>query len=56
VAFLSEGQTLKEVAYQMGISSATVAGDLERARAKTGTKTRLELVSAYRAKHGAGER
>jgi DNA-binding CsgD family transcriptional regulator len=49
VAFLAEGQTLKIIAYQLGVSTATVASDLARAQSKLRVASRLELASAYRA-------
>jgi DNA-binding CsgD family transcriptional regulator len=55
LAFVAEGQTLKLVGYQLGVSTGTVAGDLMRAQRKVGVASRLELVAAYRARRAAEE-
>jgi DNA-binding CsgD family transcriptional regulator len=55
VAFVAEGQTLKLVAYRLGVSMATVTRDLQRAGHKLGVTSRLQLVSAHRAQNWAGE-
>jgi DNA-binding CsgD family transcriptional regulator len=49
VASSAEGQSIKAIAYQLGVSPTTVSTDLARAQAKVGAKGRLALVSAYRA-------
>jgi DNA-binding CsgD family transcriptional regulator len=49
VAHAAEGQTHKLIAYQLGISTGTVALDLARARAKVSARSLLDLVAAYRA-------
>jgi DNA-binding CsgD family transcriptional regulator len=54
LAFVAEGQALKIVAYQLGVSVATVGADLFRAQSKLGLPSRLSLVTAYRAR-GASE-
>jgi DNA-binding CsgD family transcriptional regulator len=53
VAFVAQGQTLKMIAYQLGVSTATVAFDLARAQSKLELGSRLELAAAYRARYGA---
>jgi DNA-binding CsgD family transcriptional regulator len=52
VALVAEGSTLKLAAYQLGVSVATIAADLARARDKLGVRSRLELAAAYRARDG----
>jgi DNA-binding CsgD family transcriptional regulator len=53
VAFVAQGQTLKIIAYQLGVSTATVAADLARAQSKLRVSSRLELAAVYRAHHQA---
>jgi DNA-binding CsgD family transcriptional regulator len=55
VALVAEGQPTKLVAYQLGVSIATVGGDVLKAQRKLGVPSRLQLVAAYRA-HRAEER
>jgi DNA-binding CsgD family transcriptional regulator len=49
VAFAAHGQSFKLIAYQLGISVATVSTDFARAQAKVGARGRIDLVAAYRA-------
>ena len=51
VALVAEGQGLKLVAYQLGVSIATASRDLQRAARKLGLASRLKLLSAYRAQN-----
>jgi DNA-binding NarL/FixJ family response regulator len=47
--YASHGHAHKVIAYELGISSATVGGHLASAAAKVGARSRIELVAAYRA-------
>jgi DNA-binding CsgD family transcriptional regulator len=46
-AFASLGHSLKLIAYEVGLSTATVSYHLTRAQAKLGVRSRAELVSAW---------
>jgi DNA-binding CsgD family transcriptional regulator len=50
VACVSEGQSFKLVAYQLGVSTTRIAADLARVQEKVGVRSRLELVAAYKAR------
>ncbi len=50
VACVAEGQAPKIIAYQLGVSVATVSLDLARARSRVGVSSLVELVAAYRAR------
>jgi DNA-binding CsgD family transcriptional regulator len=49
VACIAEGQAPKLIAYQLGLSTATVHADLSRIMRKLSVGSRLELITAYRA-------
>jgi DNA-binding CsgD family transcriptional regulator len=49
LACLAEGQAPKLIAYQLGLSMATVHADLSRIVRKLSVGSRLELITAYRA-------
>ena len=49
LAYLAEGQAPKLIAYQSGLSMASVNGDLSRIMRKLSVGSRLELIMAYRA-------
>ena len=49
LAYLAEGQAPKLIAYQLGLSMATVSANLARIMRKLSVGSRLELVTAYRA-------
>jgi DNA-binding CsgD family transcriptional regulator len=49
VAYAAEGQTLKLIGYQLGISQSSVNHALVRAQRKLGLKSRANLIAAYRA-------
>jgi DNA-binding CsgD family transcriptional regulator len=55
VAFAALGHTNKLIAYEMGITAATVGVLLWRAAAKLGVKSRAELVYAFSSRHAAVE-
>jgi DNA-binding CsgD family transcriptional regulator len=50
LAFAAEGQALKMIAYQLGVSIGTVSTALRRAARKVGVRSRMELIAAYRAR------
>ncbi|HEY6462705.1 MAG TPA: LuxR C-terminal-related transcriptional regulator [Polyangiaceae bacterium] len=50
VACAAEGQSLKIIGYQLGVSMTTAATALASARRKLGFGSRLELVAAYRSR------
>jgi DNA-binding CsgD family transcriptional regulator len=55
LACAAEGQSLKIIGYQLGISTSTAATDLAHARRKLRFASRLDLVAAYRGRRwGAG--
>jgi DNA-binding CsgD family transcriptional regulator len=49
LAYLAEGQAPKLIAYQFGMSMASVYADLSRIMRKLSVGSRLELITAYRA-------
>jgi DNA-binding CsgD family transcriptional regulator len=49
LAYLAEGQAPKLIAYQLGLSMATVSTELSRIMRKISVGSRLELITAYRA-------
>jgi DNA-binding CsgD family transcriptional regulator len=49
LSYFAEGQAPKLIAYQLGLSMATVNGDLSRIMRKLSVGSRLELITAYRA-------
>jgi DNA-binding CsgD family transcriptional regulator len=49
LAYLGEGQSPKLIAYQLGLSPATISGALARTMRKLSIRSRFELVTAYRA-------
>jgi DNA-binding CsgD family transcriptional regulator len=55
LAYLGEGQPPKLIAYQLGLSPATVNGSLTRTMRKLSVRSRFELVTAYRAHRGEQE-
>jgi DNA-binding CsgD family transcriptional regulator len=55
VATLAQGQTLKAAAFDLGVSPATIAADIARARRKLGLASRLELVVEARARGDAAD-
>jgi DNA-binding CsgD family transcriptional regulator len=52
LAYLAEGQALKLIGYQLGLSTSTVSSDVTRIMRKLSVGSRPELVSAYRARDG----
>jgi DNA-binding CsgD family transcriptional regulator len=55
LACLAEGQAPKLIAYQLGLSMATVSADLSRIMRKLSVGSRLELITAYRAQRSQQE-
>jgi DNA-binding CsgD family transcriptional regulator len=55
LAYLAEGQAPKLIAYQLGLSTATVGAVLSRIMRKLSVGSRVELITAYRAHHGQVE-
>ncbi len=51
LAYAAEGQSHKMIAYTLGLSISTIGADLARAARKVGARSRLELVTLYRAVH-----
>jgi DNA-binding CsgD family transcriptional regulator len=49
LAYLAEGQAPKLIAYQFGLSTASVSAELSRIMRKLSVGSRLELITAYRA-------
>lgn len=53
MAFLALGHSTKLIAYELGLSDATVRVLLHRAYRKLGTTSRAEAIARYRARHPA---
>jgi DNA-binding CsgD family transcriptional regulator len=51
VSLFAQGQMLRIIACQLGVSPSTVSGELAHAQSKLGVGNRLELAAAYRAWH-----